>query len=56
MDHSNVFHEALIRIADIARNGPHNMQSWQDVREIASAACEKANQLDRVQLQGEASK
>jgi hypothetical protein len=33
-DHSNLFHEALVRIHDITTNKPLNMQSWQDVREV----------------------
>lgn len=37
-DHSNLFHNALTRVHDIAKNGCRNQQAWLDVLEIVDAA------------------
>lgn len=47
MDHSNLFHEALTKVRDIAKNGTRNTAAWNDVLEAADGALEKARQLDR---------
>ena len=45
-DHSNLFHDALTRVRDIAKNGSHNQQAWIDVLEIVDAAIESARKQD----------
>jgi hypothetical protein len=47
MDHSNLFHEALTKIHDIAKNGNRNTQAWLDVIEVADTAIETARRLDK---------
>lgn len=47
MDHSNLFHEALTKVHDIARNGARDAQSWRDVIEVVDAALNEARRLDR---------
>ena len=37
---TNEYHAALVKIHDIARNGPRNTQSWQEVLEVVAAALE----------------
>lgn len=47
MDHSNLFHDALTKVHDIAKNGSRNTQAWLDVLEIVDAAMEEARRIDR---------
>jgi hypothetical protein len=46
MDHSNLFHEALTKVHDIAKNGTRNTAAWQDVLAVVDAALGEAKQLD----------
>jgi hypothetical protein len=46
-DHSNLFHEALVKVHDITTNKPLNEQVWQDVREVVDKALEEARRNDR---------
>lgn len=45
-DHSNLFHNALVKIGDIAKNGSRNTQSWWDVLAIVNDALERARKID----------
>jgi hypothetical protein len=46
-DHSNLFHEALIKVRDVVCNRSRDTQSWQEVRQIVDAALAEARALDR---------
>ena len=47
MDHSNLFHEALTTVHDIAKNGCRNTQAWNDVLDVVDRALNEARRLDR---------
>jgi hypothetical protein len=47
MDHSDLFHDALTRVQDIAKNGAHNEAAWERVKEIVDEALAKAAALDK---------
>ena len=47
-DHSNLFHEALVKVHDITTNKPLNMRSWQDVHDV-DKALEEARRNDRAE-------
>ena len=47
MDHSNLFHEALTKVHDIAKNGTRNAAAWLEVLEIVDGTLEEAKRLDR---------
>jgi hypothetical protein len=47
MDHSNLFHDALTKVRDIAKNGPRNTQAWLDVLEVVDGALNEARRTDR---------
>lgn len=46
-DHSNLFHAALTKVHDIARNGTRNTAAWNEVLEIVDQALNKARKIDR---------
>jgi hypothetical protein len=46
MEHSNLFHAALIKVQDIAKNGTRNTAAWLEVMDTASDALAKARFLD----------
>lgn len=47
VDHSNLFHEALVKVRDVAKNGARNTQAWLDVLGIVDTALDKARDIDR---------
>lgn len=47
LNHSNLFHDALTKVHDIAKNGIRNNQSWHDVLDIVDSALNEARRLDR---------
>jgi len=47
MDHSNLFHEALTKVHDIAKTGTRNTAAWLDVLAVVDAALAEAARLDR---------
>lgn len=47
IDHSQLFHEALSKVHDIAKNGCRNTQAWHDVLEVVDGALDEARKLDR---------
>ena len=47
MDHSNLFHAALSKVLDIAKNGTRTRAAWNEVIEIADAALATAKYLDQ---------
>jgi hypothetical protein len=49
-DHSNLFHEALVKVHDIATNKPFDMQSWKDVREVVDKTLAEARRTDRASI------
>ena len=51
VDHSNLFHAALVKVHDVAKNGTRDNQSWQDVLEIVDGALEQARKIDRAEDQ-----
>jgi hypothetical protein len=40
--HSNLFHEALVKVPDVTTNGPLNAESRQDVHEVVYRVLEAA--------------
>lgn len=46
VDHSNLFHEALTKVHDVARNGTRNTAAWNEVLEIVDAALTAARMID----------
>lgn len=46
MDHSNLFHAALTKVHDIAKNGCRNTQAWHDVLEVADGALGEARRQE----------
>jgi hypothetical protein len=46
MDHSNLFHEALVKIHDIAKPRPRDPAAWDEVLTIVAAALAEARSLD----------
>jgi hypothetical protein len=49
-EHSNLFHEALVKVHDITTNEPFNTQSWQAVREVVNKALAEARRIDRADI------
>lgn len=48
MDHSNLFHAALIKIQDIAKNGTNNIADWHAVLTTVNAALAEARRLEAI--------
>ena len=46
MDHSNLFHEALTAVHDVAKNGTRNAAAWNEVLKITDRALAEARRLD----------
>ena len=44
MHRANLYHDALTKVRDIAKNGPRN---WAEVLEIVDAALDEGRRLDR---------
>ena len=51
-DHSNLFHDALIRVHDIAKNGTRNQQAWLDVLDVVDRALKEARRIDEQSTSG----
>jgi len=49
-DHSNLFHEALHKVRDIARNGTRNTAAWQEIIDVVDQALEERRRLDAADL------
>lgn len=47
MDPLNLFHEALTKVRDIAKNGTRNAAAWQEVLEVVDRALDAARKIDR---------
>jgi hypothetical protein len=46
-NHTNLFHDALIKVHDIAKNGTRNTAAWNEIFEIVDRALSEARHLDR---------
>jgi hypothetical protein len=51
-DHSNLYHDALIRVHDIAKNGTRNQQAWLDVLDVVDRALKEARRIDEQSTSG----
>jgi hypothetical protein len=45
-NYSNLFHAALIKVHDVAKNGTRNTAAWNEVLEVVDRALEQARRLD----------
>lgn len=46
MDRANEFHEALVKVHDIAKNGTRNTAAWNDVLDIINAVLDRSRRAD----------
>jgi hypothetical protein len=46
-DHSNLFHEALTKVHDIAKNGKRNAAAWLEIIDIVDRALQEARLIDK---------
>jgi hypothetical protein len=46
MDHSNLFHEALVKVHAIAKNGSRDVAAWEEVLAVIDGALNEARRLD----------
>jgi hypothetical protein len=49
MDHSNLFHAALVAVHDIAKNGTRDTAAWDEVLDTVEHALAEARRLDRIE-------
>ena len=47
MDRANEFHEALIKVYDIAKNGTRNTAAWNDVLDVVNAVLDRSRREDK---------
>jgi len=50
MDHSNLFHDALVKAHDIAKSGTRNTAAWNELLEVVDSALNEARRRDAAAL------
>ena len=46
VNHQNLFHAALTKVHDIAKNGTRNTEAWAEILEVVDGALNEARRID----------